>query len=211
MQKFIFDVDGTILKADWNYQEIYFNKALSREDARKFLPNISKLLAYYENNFIRYDINLLSNYLTEATGIKFTPDIIQGWLDAGKNYYEVVPGAYDILEYLKSKDKKLVALSNWFSEMNVTRLERAGLLKYFDNVYCSDQVDMKPTKSGFLTACGDVLPGNTVMVGDSLHFDIMVPIELGMDVIYYCPDESKRVDNPKIKVIRKLNDLKEMY
>ena len=74
----------------------------------------------------------------------FTPDVIRGWMEAGKDYYDVMPGAKKVLEYLKSKDKKIVALSNWFTEMNKTRLENAGLIKYFDRVYCSDEVDMKP-------------------------------------------------------------------
>lgn len=210
MEKFIFDIDGTLLKTNWQYEEIYFNSVLSSEDAKLFIPNISRLLADYEKNFSRYDINLLSRYLTESFDVMITPDIIRGWLEAGKNYYEVIPGAKEALDYLKSKDKKIVALSNWFTEMNKTRLERAGLLKYFDAVYCSDLVDMKPSQSSYLMACGDTLPTDTVMIGDSLQLDVMVPLELGMDAIYYCPNENEQVNNPKIKVIRKLNELKEI-
>lgn len=211
MEKFIFDIDGTLLKTNWEYEEIYFNRVLSKKDAEVFIPNIARLLAEYESKFPRYDMNLLSQYLFESTGVKITPDIICGWLEAGKNYYDVIPGAKEILEHLKSRDKKIVALSNWFSEMNKTRLERAGLLEYFDDVYCSDLVDMKPNRSSYLTACGETRPVDTVMIGDSLQLDVMVPLELGMDAVYYCPKESKQVDNPKVKVIRRLNDLKEMY
>ena len=116
-----------------------------------------------------------------------------------------------IIEYLKSKDKKIVALSNWFTEMNKTRLENAGLLKYFDRVYCSDEVDMKPNFSSYITACGDTPLSETVMIGDSLQLDVIRPLELGMDALWFCPNEKKPVDRPKVKVIRRLNEIKEMY
>ena len=135
LEKFIFDIDGTLLKANWEYEKIYFNSVLSREDADIFLPKISKLLTGYESTFTHYDIDLLSSYLSENTGVNITPDLIRGWINAGKDYYDVVDDAKDVLEYLKNKDKKIVALSNWFTEMNKTRLEKAGLLEYFYNLH----------------------------------------------------------------------------
>lgn len=211
MEKFIFDIDGTLLKANWEYEKIYFNSVLSREDADIFLPKISKLLTGYESTFTHYDIDLLSSYLSENTGVNITPDLIRGWINAGKDYYDVVDDAKDVLEYLKNKDKKIVALSNWFTEMNKTRLEKAGLLEYFDNVYCTDMIEMKPNEASYLKACGDTLLSKVVMIGDSLSFDVLRPMELGIDAIYYCPRENVKLDNPKVKVIRKLNEIKEMY
>lgn len=211
MEKFIFDIDGTLLKTNWEYEEIYFKSVLSKEDAEVFIPNISMFLADYEKSFLRYDIGVLSQYLTDVSGVKITPDVIRGWMDAGKDYYDVMPGAKKVLEYLKSKDKKIVALSNWFTEMNKTRLENAGLIKYFDRVYCSDEVDMKPNFSSYITACGDTPLTETVMIGDSLQLDVIRPLELGIDALWFCPNEKKNVDKPKVKVIKRLNEIKEMY
>lgn len=211
MEKFIFDIDGTLLKTNWEYEEIYFRSILSQKDADIFIPDIARLLADYEHRFSRYDRHLLSQYISENTGVNINPDMIQGWIEAGKDYYDVIDGAHEVLEYLKSKDKKIVALSNWFTEMNKTRLERAGLSEFFDEIYCTDLIDMKPSRSSYLAACGDVNPSRSVIVGDSWQFDIKVPLELGMETVYYCPKGNEHVDNPKVKVIRKLNDLKEMY
>ena len=211
MEKFIFDIDGTLLKTNWEYEERYFSSVLTPSDAEVFIPNISMFLADYEKSFLRYDIDVLSQYLIDASGVKITPDIIRGWMEAGKDYYDIMPGAKKVLEYLKSKDKKIVALSNWFTEMNKTRLENAGLLKYFDRVYCSDEVDMKPNFSSYITACGDTPLSETVMIGDSLQLDVIRPLELGMDALWFCPNEKKPVDRPKVKVIRRLNEIKEMY
>ena len=211
MEKFIFDIDGTLLKTNWEYEEIYFKSVLTPNDANVFIPNISTFLANYESSFLRYDINVLSQYLTDVSGVKITPDIVKGWLDAGKDYYDVVPGAEEVLLYLKEQKKKVVALSNWFTEMNKTRLDNAGLLKYFDRVYCSDVVDMKPNFSSYITACGDTPLTDTVMIGDSLQLDVIRPMELGMDALWFCPNEKKFIDKPKVKVIRRLNEIKEMY
>lgn len=211
MEKFIFDIDGTLLKTNWEYEEIYFNSVLTPTDAKIFIPNISRFLADYESKFLRYDIDALSQYLIENSGIRITPDIIRGWLEAGKSYYDVIPGAKEVLEYLKNRNKRIVALSNWFTEMNKTRLDNAGLLKYFDSVYCSDEVDMKPNASAYLTACCDTSLTDTVMIGDSLQLDVIPPLELGMDAIYFCPNEKKNADRQKVKVIRRLSEIKEMY
>ena len=80
MEKFIFDIDGTLLKVNWEYEEIYFNSVLNPKDVAIFIPNIAGLLVDYESNFSRYDVNLLSQYLIEKTGVMITPDIIQGWI-----------------------------------------------------------------------------------------------------------------------------------
>lgn len=211
MEKFIFDIDGTLLQTNWEYEEVYFKSVLSKRDAEVFIPNISTFLADYESSFLRYDIAVLSQYLTEVSGVKITSDIIRGWLEAGKDYYDVMPEARDVLKYLKEQNKEVVALSNWFTEMNKTRLNNAGLLKYFDRVYCSDEVDMKPNFSSYITVCGDTPLADTVMIGDSLKLDVITPLELGMDALWFCPNEKKTVDKPKVKVIRRLNEIKEMY
>ena len=97
MEKFIFDIDGTLLKTNWEYEERYFSSVLTPSDAEVFIPNISMFLADYEKSFLRYDIDVLSQYLIDASGVKITPDIIRGWMEAGKDYYDIMPGAKKFL------------------------------------------------------------------------------------------------------------------
>lgn len=211
MEKFIFDLDGTLLQKNWSYEEEYFRSVLNNDDAERLLSRMSTLLSEYESSYLRYDVNLLSAYLSKKTGIDISLDVIRNWMRAGMDYYDTIPGAKEILEYLKAKDKKIVALSNWFTEMNVGRLKRAGLFDYFDAVYCSDVVDMKPNPGGYITACGDTNFQDVVMIGDSLPNDVLTPLELGINAIYFCPDEAKDAGHSKVKVIRKLKEIKEMY
>ena len=211
MKKVIFDLDGTLLKANWQYEEIYFKSILSPEDAEKFIPNISRLLAEYEKTYLRYDFDLLSMYLTEKSGVNISREIVKVWIEAGKDCDEIIAGADEILRYLKQKDKCIVGLSNWFTDMNVGRLKKAGLYDYFDEVYCSDVVDMKPNLGAYIAACGDTEFKDVVMIGDSLKNDVITPLELGINAIYFCKDNQEKVLNPKVKVIRKLNEIKEIY
>lgn len=211
MKKFIFDLDGTLLQKNWSYEQEYFKSILNNDDAEKLLSRMSSLLAEYEKNYLRYDINLLSCYLSDNTGVNISPEIVKRWIEAGCDYYATIPGALETLKYLKQKNKSIVALSNWFTDMNVARLKKAGLFEYFDEVYCSDIVDMKPNYSGYIAACGDVALRDVVMIGDSLQNDVLTPLELGMDAIYFCPDETIEVEDKKVKVIRNLKELKEMY
>ena len=62
-KRFIFDIDGTLLVPDWNYEEEYFSRVLSSSDVDVFLPQIADLLQQYEKNFPRYDILELSRFL----------------------------------------------------------------------------------------------------------------------------------------------------
>lgn len=211
MKKVIFDLDGTLLQKNWSYEQEYFRSILNPDDAEKILSSMATLLTEYEKNYFRYDINLLSAYLSEKTEIDISPNVVKKWIEAGCDYYDTVPGALEVLQYLRQKNKKIVALSNWFTDMNVERLKKAGLYDYFDEVYCSDRVDMKPNYGGYAIACGDVAFHDIVMIGDSLQVDVLTPLELGMDAVYFCPDETKEVENNKVKVIRNLKEIKEMY
>lgn len=78
-QRFIFDLDRTLLKADYSQEKNYFKSVLNYEDSKKFIPMIGKLLSEYEKNHERYDVLMLSKYLTEKTEINISTKITNGW------------------------------------------------------------------------------------------------------------------------------------
>ena len=128
-KRFIFDIDGTLLIPDWNYEKLYFDSVLEKFEFEMFYPQIPKLLEEYEKNFPRYDVVALSRFLTMKSGVLITPEIIIGWNKAlGETKPEIIDGVVESLEYLKSKDKSLVALTNWFLEPQIERLRNRFLL-----------------------------------------------------------------------------------
>ena len=212
MEKFIFDVDGTILEKDYQYESDYFKSVLGDSDATKLLSVLPKLLSKYERGYFKYDVFDLSEYLREKTGLYITPKILNGWIEAGKDCNnKVFPGVRETLEYLKHNGKQVVALSNWFKDMQVARLNKMQLLEYFDEVYGADQVALKPNYECYEAACGEVPFSQCVMIGDSLNEDVLVPLKFGMDAVYFHPKDDDIETDAKVKVIKSIIDIKEMY
>ena len=209
-KRFIFDIDGTLLVPDWNYEKEYFSSVLNSSDLEKFLPQIGTLLELYEKNFSNYDILDLCQFLTNKSGVLITPDIVIGWNEAlGKTEPIVIDDVVDTLEYLKRKDKSLVVLTNWFLEPQISRLKSSGLLSYFDFVYGGEQ-GIKPNPEIYKKACGEFDILSSIMIGDSLDFDVYGPKVIGLDSIFYNPKE-KEYDKSKVKSIGSMKKIKEMF
>lgn len=124
-EKIIFDLDGTLMNADFSLEDDFFSERLEKTDADKFVPVKYDLLLKYEDLFSRYDIKCLSEFLTIGSGVKITEKLIREWILIGSTFKdELVPDIVDVLEYLKSKDYELIVLSNWFKSTQVNRLKK---------------------------------------------------------------------------------------
>ena len=209
-KRFIFDIDGTLLIPDWNYEKLYFDSVLEKFEFEIFYPQIPKLLEEYEKNFPRYDVVELSRFLTMKSGVLITPEIIIGWNKAlGETKPEIIDGVVESLEYLKSKDKSLVALTNWFLEPQIERLKSSGIDSYFDNVY-GGEIGIKPSREAYMNAMGEFNIDSSIMIGDSLDFDVYGSGRIGMDAIFYNP-KGKDYDKAKVKSIGSMKKIKEMF
>ena len=205
--RFIFDLDGTLLQWDGSIQEKYFKSIYPMDDALKILENIHSCVDQYELLYEKYDVNTLSTYLTSATGVVVSDKVILGWIDA---YNASVPilidGIEDVLKYLKSKGKSLVVLTNWFLKTQAFRLEKAGILKYFDAIY-SGEIATKPHKESYLAAKGDYDIQECVMIGDNYLRDYMGALDASMDAVLYDPNRKNTGIKNSIHDIRKLKEM----
>lgn len=124
-------------------------------------------------------------------------------------YFEKLLEYESMLEYLKSKDKSLVVLTNWFKYTQEERLRNAGILEFFDGVYAGD-LNLKPNKESYLNACGNYHVNECIMIGDTIEKDVIGPNKFGIDSIYYNP-ENKEYDKSKILSINSFDKIKEMF
>ncbi len=207
IKRIIFDMDQTLLIWDATVQENYFSKILRPEDADKIIPNLEKYASEYEFQYKKYDIESFSKYLTERSGIVITKEFVSGWVDLGDTMETVlVPGIKETLEYLKSKNYSLVVLSNWFRKTQVSRLKKAGLLEYFEDVY-GGEVGVKPHKDSYLKAIGEYATEECLLIGDDYIKDYLGPMEVGMKTILYDAfKEHEEVQN-RIEDMRKLKEM----
>ena len=208
-KRFIFDLDGTLLNGDFSKEINYFKDVLGKE-ADKFLSVYYEILIEYEKTHTKYDVNDLSNYYKNKTGINITSEIIEGWIKINADINDILLSeTTDMLKYLKSKNKSLVVLTNWFRYTQVTRLKNAGIIEYFDDIYTGDTV-LKPYKESYMNACGQYSPSECLMIGDTIDKDVLGPNKYGIDSIYYNP-EGKEYDKKKIISIDNFNEIKKLY
>lgn len=210
-QRFIFDIDGTLLESDYSYEIDYFKSVLSSEDAERFIPMIGKLVAEYEKKHICYDVSLLSKYLTYESGVVISKKMINDWKQAlSETTPIVIDGVVDTLEELKHRDKSLAIITRWFLEPQVIRLEKSGLKEYFDDFYGGDSF-IKPDRQGYMDACGKYPIDECVIIGDSLEADVYGAMDIGLDAVYYNPKNNQDFDKDKVKSIGNMKDIKKLY
>ena len=101
---------------------------------------------------------------------------------------EPVDGANDLLEYL-SKKYTVCAASNASYEQQIRRLDNAGMTKYLDKIFISEQLGYSKPQREFFDKCfaeiAPILPCETVMIGDSLTADIEGGARCGMKTCRY--------------------------
>ena len=206
-QKYIFDLDGTLLDGDFSKEEEYFKSELTTTESEIFIPQIFNLLTNYEQRFIKYDIDLLSKYMSSETSISITPSIIRGWIECNKDMDDtIIEGVIETLDELKMRDKDLIVLTNWFSETQSSRLKKQRIDIYFDEVYGGEHW-LKPYKDAYINACGYTPMELCVMIGDNYEKDFLGPKRIGMDSIYFNREKSNTNDINSIKSLKKIKDI----
>ncbi len=166
------------LKFDKSYADVFFriNKGL-------WLDIEKKVITFEELQQIRF------NKVFSALGIEYDGTVTEKRFRYHlKDAHFAVDNAKEIVSYLASKYELYVA-SNAVYFQQLRRLESAGMLKYFKQVFVSETVGyQKPTKEFFLKcfeSLGGILPEQTVMIGDSLSADIDGAVNFGMKSIWF--------------------------
>jgi len=126
--------------------------------------------------------------------------------------HTLVPGAEETLRALHEKGYRLFAASNSFGHLQRSRLERAGLLDYFEDTYISmdigyDKPDVRFYEEA-LRRCG-LAPNEVLMVGDSMTTDILGAQQAGLDTVYF-NRRNEPVADASIRVITDLFQLIEI-
>ena len=123
----------------------------------------------------------------------------------------LMPFAMEALEYLKTRYHMSV-ITNGFAEIQDIKLASSGLTSYFETVITSDQTGrLKPHPEIFKYALSKVgvSPVDCVMIGDNPDTDIEGAKEVGIDQIYYDPEDNLAATNPTYR-IQSLLQLKEL-
>lgn len=122
-----------------------------------------------------------------------------------------LPGAPELLETLAPRYQLHLA-SNGAAFVQRQRLESAGILPYFQNIFISEEMGADKPKPEFFHLCfaaiPDFDPAKALMVGDSLTSDIRGGRNAGIRTCWFNPkDKPARPDIRPDHTIRRLEEL----
>ena len=193
IKRVLFDLDRTLIPwlDEWNQMVKktynYFDIPYEENEYEKF----NKVMLNYERYHKRFNKVEMSRYFKKNLQKDFPDSFVDIWTGYLK---ELVPGRDEklikLLEYLSSK-YSLVVVTNWFYDQQVRKLEKFGILKYFDEVLTCDMYDKKPKREMFDKACEDFTKDEVVMVGDTYKTDIKSAMDYGL-FTYYLTKIDKR-------------------
>lgn len=144
--------------------------------------------------------NLRAPYSAKQTGLMFLKEL--------EHTAIAIDGAVETLEVL-SKNYRLGVATNGLSVMQRARL--VDMQKYFDKLFISEELGViKPTNAFFEKVLKEwgINANECLMVGDSLHSDMLGAKCAGMDCCWFNPHEIDR-DN-EIVPDYEIRDLREL-
>lgn len=203
----IFDFGGTIVTDDSDdrlhlmfYNEFIrkFNLPVSAEEMYDYLKaEIKEVLKRghekWENLSEAYTQGIKK--LLEAKRLEAKEEYLsifkKLYLEYHEAYTEPFPHAIETLIKLKSAGFRLAIISNIDNEIIEPVLRRLGIFDIFELIVTSEELGYgKPNRKIFETTLRrlNVLPNDTIYVGDSLINDVQGAREAGMEAIHFGVD-----------------------
>lgn len=192
----LFDLDGTLL--DFTAAEHgalmetleHFNLPATEKTEQTYRTINEALWASLERGGIRQDKLVVRRFEKLQEELGGTQDPVQMnayYLERLAHRADIYPEVENVLREL-AEVATLVVVSNGVEEVQMGRLERAGILSYFDGVFISGKVGAsKPSKKIFdaaLRSLGIENRSKVLMVGDSLRADVVGGTAAGLDTCW---------------------------
>lgn len=135
------------------------------------------------------------------------------FLDEILNYNELVPGAFELLEYLSGKAYQLHILSNGFQEVTYRKAELSGIKNYFKTITSADEINIRkpqPEIYEYGLKKAEARKEESVMIGDDWIADVQGARAFGMDAVFFDVfDDDFRYDG--LISVKKLGELKAVF
>lgn len=188
VNRVIFDLDNTLIKHDFEKENIRIAKHLGLEDSSQFREQFDAMFKnnskYLKDTIVTrgYFITVIERLMPILKDIGITGKDL---LDIIDKYHAgtLMEGAEEILEYLSDKGYQLVAFTNWFGDYQSNILKKLRIYKYFERIYSWDDYFAKPNYFAMLRALENTQPNQNVMIGDDVHGDVISPKNAGVKTI----------------------------
>ena len=136
--------------------------------------------------------------------------IDEKYLHACPQKTNTIPYAIEVLDYLHPHFQ-LHILTNGFNDVQSVKLEKSGLMGYFDKIITSESAEAKkPAAKIFEFTMAEIgaVPEESLMIGDNLNTDIKGARDFGIDQVYFNPENTTGYQ--ATYAINDLRDLKQI-
>lgn len=123
----------------------------------------------------------------------------------------LIPGTSEILEYLSGKYKMYI-ISNGFYDVQLTKMIRSGISRYFTKTFTSDRIGIAKPRQGIFNyslSSVNARKAESLMVGDDAINDVHGAHHAKIDQVFFNP-EGKPCRIPPTYEIRELIELREI-
>ena len=154
-------------------------------------------------------IKIRFNLIFRELGINFDGEEFERYFRKKLNDSAIpVPGALELLEYLKGK-YIVCAASNGPLRQQTQRINISGMLPYFNHLFISEEIGFTKPSAEYFQICMDrinadlppeqkLLPYECIMIGDSLTSDIAGGLGFGMKTCYFNIYRKDPLKNPDV-------------
>lgn len=125
---------------------------------------------------------------------------------------EMVDGIEDLLLYLSDKYKIFTA-SNGVYDMQVNRIKKSNLSKYFTDIFVSDKIGYEKPDKKFFQKIMDLTNFSNdylIMIGDSIKSDIIGAKNSKIKSIYFNKEDKKISDENFTYQVKNLSEIKKI-
>lgn len=222
----LFDLDGTLWDFEENSKEALsdifneFNLSAADIDFRKFEQIYHKYNnqlweQYREGKIEKELLRWMRFHLTlKDLGVddkSLAERIDYQYITISPRKTGLIPFTREVLEYLAPK-YSLHIVTNGFNEVQFTKLQNSGLNNFFTYIITSEMVGfLKPNPEFFAftlkTISAEV--ADCIIIGDNYQVDIEGAMKIGMDQVFFDPEEEQGNSVPTY-TIKSLLELKEI-
>ncbi len=131
------------------------------------------------------------------------------FLDNILAYNDLVDGAKDILDYLKSKNYTLHIISNGFQDVTERKCILSGIEPYFETITSADSVGVRkpnPKIFEYSLSIANAKKEESILIGDDWIADVQGSIDFGMRSIFF-NSLSEKYDFKDLKIIDELAEI----
>ena len=125
----------------------------------------------------------MMDYLGLTDGMSFQEAFIAAFAESA----DLVEGVEAVLQHCADKGYPMYCASNGYLNVQINRLQKAGVLHYFKELFVSEVIGYEKPNTRFFEHClreTGYAPHEVLMIGDSLLADIKGAMNAGWNVCY---------------------------